>query len=65
MICQAGWLDADLTFSHYRDKEKVEVDLIIEQGRQVWAIEVKRAGSLHDKDAVGIEETHTATQWLR
>ena len=54
LICQAGWLDADLTFSHYRDKEKVEVDLIIEQGRQVWAIEVKRAGSLHDKDAVGL-----------
>ncbi len=54
LICQAGWLDDDLTFSHYRDKEKVEVDLIIEQGRKVWAIEVKRAASLHDNDAVGL-----------
>jgi len=54
LICQAGWLDDDLTFSHYRDKEKVEVDLIIEQGRKVWAIEVKRAASLHDNDADGL-----------
>jgi predicted AAA+ superfamily ATPase len=54
LICQAGWLDEDLTFSHYRDKDKVEVDLIIEQGRKVWAIEVKRAASLHDNDAAGL-----------
>lgn len=54
LICQAGWLDDDMTFSHYRDKEKVEVDLIIEQGRKVWAVEVKRAAGLHDKDAAGL-----------
>jgi len=54
LICQAGWVNSDLTFSHYRDKEKVEVDLVIEQGRKVWAVEVKRAASVHDKDGVGL-----------
>jgi len=54
LICQAGWVDSDLTFSHYRDKEKVEVDLVIEQGRKVWAVEVKRAASVHSRDGVGL-----------
>ena len=54
LICQAGWVDSDLTFSHYRDKEKVEVDLVIEQGRKVWAVEVKRSASVHSRDGVGL-----------
>jgi predicted AAA+ superfamily ATPase len=54
LICQAGWVDSDLIFSHYRDKEKVEVDLVIEQGRKVWAVEVKRAASVHSRDGVGL-----------
>ena len=54
LICQAGWVDSDLIFSHYRDKEKVEVDLVIEQGRNVWAVEVKRAASVHSRDGVGL-----------
>ena len=54
LICQAGWVDNDLAFSHYRDKEKLEVDLVIEQGRTVWAVEVKRAASVHKKDGAGL-----------
>ena len=54
LISQAGWVDSDLTFFHYRDKEKVEVDLVIEQGRKVWAVEVKRAASVHKKDGAGL-----------
>ncbi len=54
LICQAGWVDSDLRFSHYRDKDKVEVDLVIEQGRKVWAVEVKRAASVHKKDGAGL-----------
>ncbi len=55
LICQAGWVDSDLTFSHYRDKDQVEVDLVIEQGRKLWAVEVKRAASVQDKDGRGLE----------
>ncbi|MDH3692963.1 MAG: AAA family ATPase, partial [Gammaproteobacteria bacterium] len=36
------------------DKDKVEVDLIIEQGRKLWAVEVKRAASVQDKDGAGL-----------
>lgn len=54
LICQAGWIDDDLKFSHYRDKDQVEVDLVIEQGRKLWAVEVKRAASLQDKDGRGL-----------
>lgn len=54
LICQAGWVDNDLTFSHYRDKDQVEVDLVIEQGRKLWAVEVKRAASIQDKDGAGL-----------
>ena len=54
MICQAGWVDNDLRFSHYRDKDQTEVDLVIEQGRKVWAVEVKRAASVNEKDGAGL-----------
>ena len=32
----------------------MEVDLVIEQGRKVWAVEVKRAASVQDKDGAGL-----------
>ncbi len=54
LVCLAGWLEDDLVFSHYRDKEKIEVDLVIEQGRNVWGVEVKRTASLNKKDGAGL-----------
>ncbi len=44
----------ELRFSHYRDKDQVEVDLVIEQGKQVWGVEVKKAASIHQKDFKGL-----------
>ncbi len=54
LICQAGWQADDLAFSHYRDKEKVEVDLVIERGREVWGVEVKRAATVKSEDGAGL-----------
>ncbi len=54
LICQAGWVDRDLRFSHYRDKDQLEVDLVIEQGRKVWGVEIKRAASIQSKDGAGL-----------
>ena len=54
LICQADWFDDGLTFSHYRDKEQLEVDLVIERGREVWGVEVKRAASFNASDGVGL-----------
>ena len=54
LICQASWLGDDIHFSHYRDKDQVEVDLVIERGRNVWGIEVKKSASINSKDGAGL-----------
>ena len=45
------WADEPLTFHHYRDKDKLEVDIVVEtlSGR-CFAIEVKAAAGLAAKD---------------
>jgi len=50
----ASWTDPDLRFWHYRDKDKVEVDLVITRGRRTWGIEVKAAASVKEHDAKGL-----------
>ena len=54
LMCQAGWVDEDLSFYHYRDKDKVEVDLVIESGHKVWGVEVKKSTSVQSKDVQGL-----------
>ncbi|WP_413736229.1 ATP-binding protein [Sodalis sp. RH21] len=60
LICQAGWVDSELHFSHYRDKDQLEVDLVIEQGCYIWGVEVKKAASIQVKDGAGL--AHLANQ---
>ena len=54
IMTQASWTDPDLRFWHYRDKDKVEVDLVITRGRRTWGIEVKAAASIKEHDAKGL-----------
>jgi predicted AAA+ superfamily ATPase len=54
LITQAGWTDPDLRFWHYRDKEQVEVDLVITRGRQTWGVEVKSAMTVQPGDGRGL-----------
>ncbi len=54
LICQAGWTDPELRFWHYRDKDQVEVDLVITRGRQVWGVEVKASSTAHSDDGHGL-----------
>lgn len=54
LIAQAGWLDSELRFYHYRDKDQVEVDLVIERGHEVWGVEIKRSATIQAKDATGL-----------
>ena len=54
LIAQASWVDQELHFSHYRDKDQVEVELVIERGQELWGVEVKRAASVQAKDAAGL-----------
>jgi len=55
LVAQAAWTDPDLRFWHYRDKDKVEVDLVITRGRKTWGIEVKSASRVSAKDGAGLE----------
>lgn len=54
LIAQAGWTDPDLRFWHYRDKDQVEVDLVITRGRQTWGVEVKSSLTATPADGQGL-----------
>lgn len=53
-VTQAGWTDPDLRFWHYRDKDQVEVDLVVTRGRQTWGVEVKSAMTAMPGDGRGL-----------
>ncbi len=53
---QAVWVEEPLNFYHYRDKDKVDVDVIIENAMgDCFAIEVKAAATLSTKDFTGLK----------
>lgn len=54
LMAQAGWTDPDLRFWHYRDKDQVEVDVVITRGSKTWGIEIKASQSLTNKDGQGL-----------
>lgn len=54
IVAQAGWTDPDLRFWHYRDRDQVEVDLVITRGRSTWGIEVKASASVELRDGAGL-----------
>jgi len=54
LIAQAGWTNSELQVWHYRDHDKVEVDLVITRGEETWGIEVKAAASITDRDGQGL-----------
>ena len=54
---QASWRDDDVRFHHLRDKDGVEVDLVIEQGgRALAAVEVKASATVTPADFRGIRK---------
>ena len=53
---QAVWVEEPLSFYHYRDKDKVEVDVIIENAMgDCYAIEIKAKATLNAKDFSGLK----------
>ncbi len=54
LIAQAGWTDPDLRFWHYRDKDQVEVDVVLTRGNKVWGAEVKASATLQHSDGNGL-----------
>jgi predicted AAA+ superfamily ATPase len=57
----AGWSDERLTFSHYRDKDQFEVDLVIEDRRgRVVGVEVKASATATSDDFRGLRRLQEA-----
>lgn len=54
VIAQIAWTDPDVRVWHYRDKDQVEVDLVVTLGKRTWGIEVKAASTVSPKDGRGL-----------
>ena len=53
----AAWHGSNIRISHYRDKDKTEVDFVLENARsQMVGIEVKAAATVHGKDFAGMRK---------
>lgn len=56
----AGWQEDTITFSHFRDKDKVEVDMVLESGGRVAGVEVKAASTVTSADFKGLHKLQDA-----
>jgi uncharacterized protein len=62
ILKQFGWLDDSRTLSHYRDKDKNEVDFVIENAAgDLVGIEVKSAAPVSGRDFKGLKKLADAT----
>lgn len=58
---QSGWSDGRYDFSHFRDKDGVEVDIIVEdEAGRVVGIEVKASATVTASDFAGLTRLSTA-----
>ena len=53
---QASWLETPSEFFHYRDKDKVEVDIVMERGTLIAGVEVKTAATVKESDFRGLRK---------
>lgn len=57
----ASWADDPITFFHFRDKERNEVDIVLEDGGgRVVGIEVKASATVSRSDFAGLERLQAA-----
>lgn len=54
LTAMAGWMEDPPSFYHYRDKDQLEVDLVIESKNKIWGVEVKAAASASKSDGKGL-----------
>ena len=58
---QATWHDGPVDFYHYRDKDQVEVDIVLEHGRRVAGVEVKAGATVTNSDFRGLRRLKEAS----
>lgn len=56
LIAMADCMTRPPRFYHYRDRDKIEVDMVIESKRKIWGVEVKAAASVNREDAKGLRK---------
>jgi predicted AAA+ superfamily ATPase len=56
----ASWQKEAIIFHHFRDKDKVEVDLVLESGGRVAGVEVKAAATVTNDDFKGLRKLQDA-----
>ena len=62
LLKQASWADDRYAFSHFRDKERNEVDIVIEDGLgRIVGVEVKASATVSKGDFAGLRRLATAT----
>ena len=53
---QAGWNETPVHFYHFRDKDGVEVDIVMEMAGTVAGVEIKAAATVTEKDFRGLKK---------
>jgi uncharacterized protein len=59
---QASWHEETIVFSHFRDKDKVEIDFVLESGNHITGIEVKASATVTGDDFKGLRKLQDAVQ---
>ena len=58
----ASWQEEPIAFFHFRDKDKVEVDMVLESEGRVAGVEVKAASTVTAQDFKGLRKLRGATR---
>ncbi|MBI4774731.1 MAG: ATP-binding protein [Deltaproteobacteria bacterium] len=58
---QASWNETPVQFHHFRDKDGVEVDMVLEQAGKITGVEVKAAATVMEKDFRGLKKLRETT----
>jgi len=59
---QASWQEDEISFSHFRDKDKHEVDMVLESGGKLAGIEVKAGSTVTSSDFNGLQKLQRAAE---
>ena len=59
---QGSWNEEAVSFSHFRDKDKVEVDVVVESAGRLAGVEVKAAATVTGNDFKGLRKLRDAVQ---
>lgn len=54
IVAMADWMPRPPRFFHYRDRDKTEVDIVIESRNRIWGVEIKTASSANSQDIKGL-----------